>query len=63
MAVFIRRSKKLTEDDQQQQQQQVNHGPVSNASAVAKEVEKYNLIYCIDEAEEHLNFIKGAHNE
>ena len=42
MAVYIRRSKKLTEDDQQQQQQQVNHGPVSNASAVAKEVEKYN---------------------
>ena len=48
MAVYIRRSKKLTEDDQQQQQQQVNHGPVSNASAVAKEVEKYNqdIIKC-----------------
>ena len=42
MAVYIRRSKKLTEDDQQQQQQQVNNGPVSNASAVSKEVEKYN---------------------
>ena len=48
MAVYIRRSKKLTEDDQQQQQQQVNHGPVSNASAVSKEVEKYNqdIIKC-----------------
>ena len=48
MAVYIRRSKKLTEDDQQQQQQQVNNGPVSNASAVSKEVEKYNqdIIKC-----------------
>ena len=47
MAVYIRRSKKLTEDDQQQQQQ-VNNGPVSNASAVSKEVEKYNqdIIKC-----------------
>ena len=48
MAVYIRRSKKLTEDDQQQQQQQANHGPASNASVVAKEVEKYNqdIIKC-----------------
>ena len=47
MAVYIRRSKKLTEDDQQQQQQ-ANHGPASNASVVAKEVEKYNqdIIKC-----------------
>ena len=47
MAVFIRRSKKLTEDDQQQQQQ-VNHGPVSNASVIAKEIEKCNqdIIKC-----------------
>ena len=46
MAVYIRRSKKLTEDDQQQQQ--VNHGPASNASAVAKEIEKCNqdIIKC-----------------
>lgn len=43
MAVYIRRSKKLTEDDQQQQQQQqANHGPASNASVVAKEIEKCN---------------------
>lgn len=48
MAVYIRRSKKLTEDDQQQQQQQANHGPASNASVVAKEVEKCNqdIIKC-----------------
>ena len=47
MAVYIRRSKKLTEDDQQQQQQ-VNHGPVSNASVIAKEIEKCNqdIIKC-----------------
>ena len=47
MAVYIRRSKKLTEDDQQQQQQ-VNHGPASNASAIAKEIEKCNqdIIKC-----------------
>ena len=46
MAVYIRRSKKLTEDDQQQQQ--VNHGPASNASAIAKEIEKCNqdIIKC-----------------
>ena len=46
MAVYIRRSKKLTEDDQQQQQ--VNHGPVSNASVIAKEIEKCNqdIIKC-----------------
>ena len=45
MAVYIRRSKKLTEDDQQQQ---VNHGPVSNASVIAKEIEKCNqdIIKC-----------------
>lgn len=47
MAVYIRRSKKLTEDDQPQQQQ-VNPGPVSNASVVAKEIEKCNqdIIKC-----------------
>lgn len=47
MTVYIRRSKKLTEDDQQQQQQ-VNHGPVSNASVIAKEIEKCNqdIIKC-----------------
>ena len=47
MAVYIRRSKKLTEDDQQQQQQ-VNHGPASNASVIAKEIEKCNqdIIKC-----------------
>ena len=47
MAVYIRRSKKLTEDNQQQQQQ-VNHGPVSNASVIAKEIEKCNqdIIKC-----------------
>ena len=47
MAVYIRRSKKLTEDDQQQQQQ-VKHGPVSNASVIAKEIKKCNqdMIKC-----------------
>ena len=67
MAVFIRRSKKLTEDDQQQQQQQVNHGPVSNASAVAKEVEKYNqdIIKCqnaINVAEQRYHEEKDKQN-
>ena len=67
MAVFIRRSKKLTEDDQQQQQQQVNHGPVSNASAVAKEVEKYNqdIIKCqnaINVAEQRYHEEKNKQN-
>ena len=66
MAVFIRRSKKLTEDDQQQQQQ-VNHGPVSNASAVAKEVEKYNqdIIKCqnaINVAEQRYHEEKDKQN-
>ena len=28
-----------------------------------EEVEKYNLICFIDEAEEHLSYIKGAHNK
>ena len=28
-----------------------------------KEVKEYNLIYCIDEAEEHLSYIKSAQNE
>ena len=67
MAVYIRRSKKLTEDDQQQQQQQVNHGPVSNASAVAKEVEKYNqdIIKCqnaINVAEQRYHEEKDKQN-
>ena len=67
MAVFIRRSKKLTEDDQQQQQQQVNHGPVSNASAVSKEVEKYNqdIIKCqnaINVAEQRYHEEKDKQN-
>lgn len=67
MAVFIRRSKKLTEDDQQQQEQQVNHGPVSNASAVAKEVEKYNqdIIKCqnaINVAEQRYHEEKDKQN-
>lgn len=66
MAVYIRRSKKLTEDDQQQQQQ-VNHGPVSNASAVAKEVEKYNqdIIKCqnaINVAEQRYHEEKDKQN-
>ena len=67
MAVYIRRSKKLTEDDQQQQQQQVNHGPVSNASAVSKEVEKYNqdIIKCqnaINVAEQRYHEEKDKQN-
>ena len=67
MAVYIRRSKKLKEDDQQQQQQQVNHGPVSNASAVAKEVEKYNqdIIKCqnaINVAEQRYHEEKDKQN-
>ena len=67
MAVYIRRSKKLTEDDQQQQQQQVNHGPVSNASAVSKEVEKYNqdIIKCqnaINVAEQRYHEEKNKQN-
>ena len=67
MAVYIRRSKKLTEDDQQQQQQQVNHGPVSNASAVAKEIEKYNqdIIKCqnaINVAEQRYHEEKDKQN-
>ena len=67
MAVFIRRSKKLTEDDQQQQQQQVNNGPVSNASAVSKEVEKYNqdIIKCqnaINVAEQRYHEEKDKQN-
>ena len=67
MAVVIRRSKKLTEDDQQQQQQQVNHGPVSNASAVSKEVEKYNqdIIKCqnaINVAEQRYHEEKDKQN-
>jgi len=33
------------------------------AEKYPEEVEKYNLIYCIDEAEEHLSFIRNAHNE
>lgn len=47
MAVFIRKTKKITEDDQQQQQP-VSHEPASNASAVAKEIEKCNqdIIKC-----------------
>lgn len=66
MAVYIRRSKKLTEDDQQQQQQ-VNHGPVSNASAVSKEVEKYNqdIIKCqnaINVAEQRYHEEKDKQN-
>ena len=66
MAVYIRRSKKLTEDDQQQQQQ-VNHGPASNASAVAKEVEKYNqdIIKCqnaINVAEQRYHEEKDKQN-
>ena len=67
MAVYIRRSKKLTEDDQQQQQQQVNNGPVSNASAVSKEVEKYNqdIIKCqnaINVAEQRYHEEKDKQN-
>ena len=67
MAVYIRRSKKLTEDDQQQQQQQVNHGPVSNVSAVSKEVEKYNqdIIKCqnaINVAEQRYHEEKDKQN-
>ena len=67
MAVYIRRSKKLTEDDQQQQQQQVNHGPMSNASAVSKEVEKYNqdIIKCqnaINVAEQRYHEEKDKQN-
>ena len=67
MAVYIRRSKKLTEDDQQQQQQQANHGPVSNASAVSKEVEKYNqdIIKCqnaINVAEQRYHEEKDKQN-
>ena len=67
MAVYIRRSKKLTEDDQQQQQQQVNHGPASNASVVAKEVEKYNqdIIKCqnaINVAEQRYHEEKDKQN-
>lgn len=67
MAVYIRRSKKLTEDDQQQQQQQVNHGPASNASAVSKEVEKYNqdIIKCqnaINVAEQRYHEEKDKQN-
>ena len=67
MAVYIRRSKKLTEDDQQQQQQQVNHGPVSNASVVSKEVEKYNqdIIKCqnaINVAEQRYHEEKDKQN-
>ena len=66
MAVYIRRSKKLTEDDQQQQQQ-VNNGPVSNASAVSKEVEKYNqdIIKCqnaINVAEQRYHEEKDKQN-
>ena len=33
------------------------------ADKYPEEVEKYNLIYCIDEAEEHLSFIKSDRNE
>lgn len=33
------------------------------AEKYPKEVEQYNLIYCIDEAEEHLSFVKGDRNE
>ena len=67
MAVYIRRSKKLTEDDQQQQQQQANHGPASNASVVAKEVEKYNqdIIKCqnaINVAEQRYHEEKDKQN-
>ena len=67
MAVYIRRSKKLTEDDQQQQQQQVNNRPVSNASAVSKEVEKYNqdIIKCqnaINVAEQRYHEEKDKQN-
>ena len=66
MAVYIRRSKKLTEDDQQQQQQ-VNHGPASNASAVAKEIEKYNqdIVKCqnaINVAEQRYHEEKDKQN-
>ena len=66
MAVYIRRSKKLTEDDQQQQQQ-VNNRPVSNASAVSKEVEKYNqdIIKCqnaINVAEQRYHEEKDKQN-
>ena len=65
MAVYIRRSKKLTEDDQQQQQ--VNHGPASNASAVAKEIEKCNqdIIKCqnaINVAEQRYHEEKDKQN-
>lgn len=33
------------------------------ADKYPEEVEKYNLVYCIDEAEEHLGFIKSTHNK
>lgn len=33
------------------------------ADKYPEEVEKYNLIYCIDEAEDHLSFIRSVHNE
>lgn len=33
------------------------------ANKYPEEAEKYNLIYCIDEAEGHLNFIKNTKKE
>ena len=67
MIIVRIRSIKLTEDDQQQQQQQVNHGSVSNASAVSKEVEKYNqdIIKCqnaINVAEQRYHEEKDKQN-
>lgn len=33
------------------------------ANKYPEEVDRYNLIYFIDEAEEHLSFIKSVHND
>lgn len=33
------------------------------ADKYPEEVKKYNLLYCIDEAEKRLGFIKSEHNE